>query len=151
MIRSIRRSVAVTAFVVAIATLAPTTAFAASPPQIRISAAVSCLSEAGIGIDLTLANRGSSVARIDPDVHLLIETVRTGGRQPGIVLFVFPAPDFARIPPGESRTFLLTAGEPFEGEPPIDFSGNRIIIEVEVWLRHRQHPAVRTLSVPACG
>ena len=116
----------------------------------RVSAAVSCLPVGGLGIELTVENRGSRVVHIDPDLHLLIEIVRAGGRQPGVVLFVLPAPDFARIPPGESRTFLLTAGEPFEGDPAIDFSGNRILVEVEVWLRDREQPAARTFSRPAC-
>jgi hypothetical protein len=121
----------------------------AAPPRVAVSADVSCLDEGGITIDLTFANTGRRVARIDPDFHVQIETVRRG-RQPGVVLFVFPAPGFARIPPGESRTFLLTAGEPFEGVPATDFSGSRIIIEVEVWLRGRDHPVSRTLTYPAC-
>jgi hypothetical protein len=150
MIVSIRRSLALASFVVAIATFAPTTALAASPPHLRVGAAVSCLPRGGLGIELTLENRGSRTAHIDPDIHLLIEPVRVGGRQPGIVLFVFPAPDFARIPPGESRTFLVTAGEPFDGEPAIDFSGARVLLELEVWLRHRKHPLTRTMSFPAC-
>ena len=150
MIALVKRVLALSLFVVAIATFPPTAALAASPPQVRVSAAVSCLPFGGLGIELTVENRGSRVVRIDPDLHLLIEIIRAGGRQPGVVLFVFPAPDFARIPPGESRTFLLTAGEPFEGEPAIDFSGNRILIEVEVWLRHRQQPVTRTFSSPAC-
>jgi hypothetical protein len=128
----------------------PAEAFAA-PPRLRIGGAVSCLPRGGIGFDLTLENPGSRAARIDPDIHLLIEPVRVGGRQPGVALFVFPAPGSAYIPAGESRTFRLTAGEPLDGEPPIDFSGNRILIEVEVWLRHRAHPLVRTLSFGACG
>jgi hypothetical protein len=66
------------------------------------------------------------------------------------VLFVFPAPDFDRISPGESRTFLLTAGEPFGGLPATDFSGRRIIIEVEVWLRARPYPVSRTVTFPGC-
>jgi hypothetical protein len=146
-----RRRLAVVAFVSVLIAFVPDVAFAASPPKLRVRAVVSCLAEGGIGIDLTLTNRGSHVARIDPDLHLLIEAVRAGGRQPGVVLFVFPAPGFDRIPPGQSRTFLLTAGEPFEGEPAIDFSGRRILIEVEVWLRGRQHPVTRTLSFPGCG
>jgi hypothetical protein len=129
----------------------PGVASAARPPVVRISAEVTCLTDGGIGIDLSVENRGTRVAYIDPDLHVLIEAVRMGGRQDGVVLFVFPAPGFDRIPSGETRTFLLTAGEPFEGEPAIDFSGSRILIEVEIWLRHRIHPATRTLSFPACG
>lgn len=130
--------------------LMPGIAHAARPPQVSIHADVSCLAAGGLGIELRIENRGDRVARIDPDVHLLIETVRRGGRQPGVILFVFPAPGFQRIPPGESRTFLLTAGEPFDGQPAIDFSGRRILIEVEVWLSGRSHPVRRTLSFPAC-
>jgi hypothetical protein len=62
---------------------------------------------------------------------------------------VSPAPGFGRIPPGESRTFLLTAGEPFEGQPATDFFGSRIVIEVEFWLRGREHPVMKTLTYPA--
>ena len=129
----------------------PSTAGATTPSRVRVHAELSCLVAGGIGFDLTIENNGSRVARIDPDFHLVLEPVRAGGRQPGVVLFVFPAPDFSRIPPGESRTFLLTAGEPFEGEPAIDFSGRRIIAEVEVWLRGREKPVTRTLTFPACG
>jgi hypothetical protein len=121
----------------------------AAPPRVAVSAAVGCLSGGGISIDLTVENTGSRVARIDPDLHVLIETIRMG-RQPGVVLFIFPGPGFDRIPPGESRTFLLTAGEPFDGLPATDFSGRRIIIEVEVWLRARAHPVSRTLTFAGC-
>jgi hypothetical protein len=117
---------------------------------VAVSAGVGCLSGGGISIALTVENTGSRVARIDPDLHMLIETIRMG-RQPGVVLFVFPAPGFDRIPPGESRTFLLTAGEPFDGLPATDFSGHRIIVETEVWLHARAHPVTRTLSFPACS
>jgi hypothetical protein len=120
----------------------------AAPPRVAVDAEVRCLEAGGIAIDLTFENTGHRTARIDPDFHVLIETVRKG-RQPGAVLFVFPAPGFDRIPPGESRTFLLRAGEPFEGQP-IDFSGSRIVIEVEVWLRGREHPVMKTLTYPAC-
>ena len=146
----IRKVLAITSLAAMTLPIGATEAFAAAPPRVKISADVDCLPAGGIGIDLTLDNAGTRVARIDPDIHLLIEPVRLGGRQPGVVLFVFPAPDFARIPPDESRTFLLTAGEPFEGGPAIDFSGTRILIELEVWLRHRNHPLVRTLSFAAC-
>ncbi|HEX6579590.1 MAG TPA: hypothetical protein VF195_01785 [Actinomycetota bacterium] len=122
----------------------------AVPPRVSVSAELRCLEGGGIGIDLTIENTGRRIARIDPDFHLLVQTIRKG-RQPGVVLFVFPAPGFDRIPPGESRTFLLTAGEPFEGEPAIDFSGPRIILETEVWLRGRDNPVVRTLTYPGCA
>jgi len=143
-----RRLIAATVAAAAFATVA-SPASAAAPPRVAVTAEVRCLDAGGISIDLTFENTGRSVARIDPDFHVLIETIRNG-RQPGAVLFVFPAPGFDRIPPGESRTFLLTAGEPFEGEPATDFSGSRIVIEVEVWLRGREHPVSRTLTYPAC-
>jgi len=130
-------------------TLLPTVAEAA-PPRVAVSADVTCLEGGGLGIDLRVENTGSRTARIDPDLHLLIEPIRTG-RQPGVVLFVFPAPGFDKIPPGESRTFLLTAGEPFDGEPAIDFSGSRILIEVQVFLWSRAHPVSRTLTFPGCA
>ncbi|MCD6021790.1 MAG: hypothetical protein K0R20_1500 [Actinomycetia bacterium] len=146
----IKKVLAITTLAATILPSGATEAFATAPPRVRVSAVVACLPLGGIGINLTLENDGPRVARIDPDIHLLIEPVRVGGRQPGVILFVFPAPDFARIPPAESRTFLLTAGEPFEGEPPADLSGSRILMELDVWLRHRDRPLARTLSFPAC-
>jgi hypothetical protein len=142
-----RRFIAMTVAAVALVSI-PAPASAA-PPRVAVSAQVRCLDAGGIAIDLTFENTTRRVARIDPDFHVLIETIRKG-RQPGAVLFVFPAPGFARIPPGESRSFLLTAGEPFEGETATDFSGSKIIIEVEVWLRGRNHPVSKTLTYPAC-
>jgi hypothetical protein len=142
-----RRLIATT--IAATACVAIASPVSAAPPRVAISAEVRCFDVGGIAIDLTFENNGGRVARIDPDFHVLIETIRKG-RQPGAVLFVFPAPGFDRIPPGESRTFLLTAGEPFDGEPATDFSGNRIILEVEVWLGGRDHPVRRTLTYPAC-
>jgi hypothetical protein len=142
-----RRFIAAT--VVATAFTAIASPVGAAPPRVAVSAEVRCLDGGGIAIDLTFENTGRRVARIDPDFHVLIETIRQG-RQPGTVLFVFPAPGFDRIPPGESRTFLLTAGEPFEGEPATDFSGSRVIIEVEVWLRGREHPVSKTLTYEGC-
>jgi hypothetical protein len=142
-----RRSVAIV--LAAAAFMAVASPASAAPPRVTVSAEVRCLDDGGIAIDLTFTNTGRRVARIDPDFHLLIEAVRQG-RQPGTVLFVFPAPGFDRIPPGESRTFLLTAGEPFEEVPATDLSGSRIIIDVEVWLRGREHPMTRTLTYPGC-
>ena len=142
------RRLLMAALVTSTLTLLPGIAHA-GPPRVAVSAEVACLIDGGISIDLTVQNTGSRLARIDPDFHLLVETIRRG-RQPGVVLFVFPAPEFARIPPGESRTFLLTAGEPFEGFPATDFSGSRIIVEIEVWLRGREHPVTRTLTFSAC-
>jgi hypothetical protein len=143
----IRRLVATALATAAFTAVASPTS--AAPPRVAVSAEVRCREAGGIAIELTFENTGRRPVRIDPDFHVLIETIRQG-RQPGAVLFVFPAPGFERIPPGESRTFLLTAGEPFEGEPATDFSGSRIIIEVEVWLRGRDHPVRKTLTHPAC-
>jgi hypothetical protein len=44
----------------------------------------------------TLSNPGRRVARIDTDFRLKLEVIRQG-RQPGNVLFVFPAPGWDRI------------------------------------------------------
>ena len=52
-----------------------------------------------------------------------------------------------RLPPGEQRTFLLTAGEPFDGLPGIDLSRARVLLSAEAELRGaRIRPCGRSRS-----
>ena len=142
------RAIALTvAIVVPIGIAQPAAAGAAA---VRLRATLTCSTGGGASIDFTVRNVGPRTVHIDPDFHLQLEPVRPGPVDSGVVLFVFPAPGWDRIPPGEERTFLLTAGEPFEGLPGTDLSGARLLLSAEVYLRGRPHPAVRTFAFPAC-
>lgn len=121
----------------------------AATPRVRTDATLSCDPGGGARVTFTILNPGRVAVVLDPDFHLLLELIRRG-RQPGVVLFVFPAPDFAKIPAGERRTFLLDMGTPDEGFPGIDLSGARLLLESEVWLRARSNPIVRTFTFPGC-
>jgi hypothetical protein len=101
-------------------------------------------------MDLSIRNVGPRTVRISPDFHLQIEPVRPGPIDEGMVLFVFPAPGWDVIRPREQVTFSLTPGVPEPGEEPTDLSGSRVLMEAEVYLDGRVHPAVRTFSFPGC-
>lgn len=142
------RAIALTvAIVVPIGIAQPAAAGAAA---VRLRTTLTCIAGGGAAIDFTVRNVGPRTVHIDPDFHLQLEPVRPGPVDSGVVLFVFPAPGWERIPPDEERTFLLTAGEPFDGLPGTDLSGARLLLSAEVYLRGRPHPAVRTFAFPAC-
>ena len=121
-----------------------------APPRVRLESQLVCLDAGGAEIRFTVSNAGGRTVRIDPDFHLQLEPVRKGGRDAGVILFVFPAPDFAVIQPEASSTFVLLAGEPFDGEPGVDLSGYRALLEAEVWLAGRSQPVRRTFTFPPC-
>ncbi|HET9672562.1 MAG TPA: hypothetical protein VFQ40_06910 [Actinomycetota bacterium] len=122
----------------------------ARPAAVRLRATLECIEGGGAWIGFTVRNVGPRTVRIDPDFHLQLEPVRPGPVDSGSALFVFPAPGWARIVPGEERTWVLSIGEPFEGLPGVDFSGARLLLSAEVHLRGRPHPAVRTFAFEAC-
>ena len=130
------------------ATLIPAMPASASA-GVRTSADLRCVAGGGAILDLSMRNPGRTAVRIDPDFHVMLEIVRRG-RQPGIVLFVFPAPTHATIPPGETRTFILELGIPDESFPGLDLSGARLLLETETWIAGRTAPLVRTFSFPGC-
>jgi hypothetical protein len=142
------RAVALTAAIVV--PLAIPQPAAAGGGAVRLRAALECIAGGGAAIDFTIRNVGPRAVHIDPDFHLQLEPVRPGPVDSGVVLFVFPAPGWDTIPSRGERTFLLTAGEPFEGLPGTDLSGARLLLSAEVYLRGRPHPAVRTFAFPAC-
>jgi hypothetical protein len=145
--RSLRAVALSAAIVIPLAIAQPAFGGAAA---VRLRATLACFAGGGAAIDFTIRNVGPRTVVIDPDFHLQVEPVRPGPVDSGVVLFVFPAPGWDRIPPGEERTFLLTAGEPFDGLPGTDLSGVRLHLSAEVYLRGRPHPAVRTFAFPAC-
>jgi hypothetical protein len=147
MIRSLRVVALSALFVVPLSIAQPAIG---GPAAVRLGAALACMTGGGASIDFTVRNVGPRTVVIEPDFHLEVEPIRPGPVDSGVVLFVFPAPGWDRIPPGEERTFLLTAGEPFDGLPGTDLSGVRLHLSAEVYLRGRPHPAVRTFAFPAC-
>jgi len=134
---------------------------------LRLTASVACL-DTGLEITFTIENLSRETAVINPDFHLFLTAVQQGGQQPLGALFVFPAPGFNEIPPGEERTFIIPFGdeEPGggdgsggEGEGQFSVarrrSGNdadaqRLIIGAEVFLEGRERPVTRHFSFPAC-
>jgi hypothetical protein len=132
------------------ASLASAQPAAGRPAAVRLRATLACIEGGGAWIGFTVRNVGPRTVRIDPDFHLQLEPVRPGPVDTGSVLFVFPAPGWERIPSGEERTWVLSIGEPFEGLPGVDYSGARLLLSAEVYLRGRPHPAVRTFAFEAC-
>jgi hypothetical protein len=122
---------------------------ASASTRVTTSADLRCVKGGGAILDLSMENPGRNEIRIDPDFHVMLEIVRRG-RQPGVVLFVFPAPTHATIPPGETRTFILELGTPDESSPGLDLSGARLLVDTEIWLAGRTAPIVRTFSFPGC-
>jgi hypothetical protein len=41
-------------------------------------------------------------------------------------------------------------GTPFEGEPGLDLSGARLLLETQVFLKDRNEQIVRSLTLPGC-
>ena len=118
----------------------------------RLTADLACLRDGGAGVTFTIRNLGRAPLEIDADFHLGLELVRAGGREPGPIVFVFPAPGFEVIPPGEERTFGVPMGdaEPGSGEPGVDLSARRLILGAEVFFEGRDRPVRRHFSFPGC-
>jgi len=141
-------SIAVTSLV--IAPLTPAAA-ADSRERLAVKTILECADGGGARLTLVVANEGVHPVVIDPDLHLLLEIAGSQGRRPGVIVFLFPAPGWNRIPPGETRTFLIDLGTPFEGEPGLDLSGGRLLLEIQIWLRGVAHPWERMRTFPACN
>jgi hypothetical protein len=119
--------------------------------KLRIEPLLTCADGGGAHLVLTVANEGGRQVVIDPDLHIVLEIAGRHGRRPGVIIFLFPARGWDRVPPGEERTFLVDLGTPFEGEPGIDLSGARLFLEVQVWLRGFEAPWERVTTFAACN
>ena len=119
---------------------------------VRLIADLACLRDGGAEATFTIRNLRRAPLTIDGDFHLGLEPVRAGGRAPGPIVFVFPAPGFGVIPPGEERTFVVPMGdaEPGSGEPGVDLSARRLVLGAEVFLEGRDRPVRRHFSFPGC-
>lgn len=118
---------------------------------LRLGADLACRPGGGADLTLTIENLGAEPLTI-ADIHLALGAVRPGGQEGISIVFLFPAPEAATVPPGGSQTFLVGFGDVFEpGEEPPDLSGARLILGVDVFLRGRDRPVVRHFSFPGCA
>ncbi len=77
----------------------------------------------GANVTFDVRNDGPRVLSIKDDFHLFLEAVRPNGTRLVSIAFVFPAPEFEVVPPGEARTFVLPKVVGDDGEPGVDFGG----------------------------
>ncbi|CAN5296571.1 hypothetical protein BH20ACT24_BH20ACT24_18450 [soil metagenome] len=113
-------------------------------------ASLECVEAGGANVTFTIRNAGPRVLSIEDDFHLFLKTVRPKGAKLVSIVFVFPAPDFEVIPPGEARTFLVPMGVGDEGEPGVDLRGKRLLLYAEVFFEHREEPVTDRFSFPGC-
>lgn len=139
------------AIVLAVTTslIAPSVA-AAQPAPVRVKAELDCVTGGGADVRLSVRNLSRRTLAIEPDFHLTLYAVRAPGRQPVTVAFVFPVPDFAKLPPHGSSTFPVPMGTGEGGEPGLDLTARRLILESEVWFKGRNQPVRRFFSFPGC-
>ncbi len=170
--RSARRLGALLVLLVMLGTLALGEPVLAAPGQaapVRLSATLTCLPNGNAEVTFTVENLGRETLVIEPDFHLTLSAVRQGGPEPVAILFVFPAPGFKEIPPGESRTFIvpIDVQEPGDGggdggggeltvrqlrpQGSTSLNARRLLLEAEVFLLGRGHPVRRVFSFPGCG
>ena len=152
--RQTRRLVLVMVLVGTLFTLVGSQAAVARGPAkaAAFSATLSCRDDGGADVTLTIRNVGHQTLNIQ-DIHLELLVVRDGQPESAGVLFIFPAPSHAGIPPGEERTFTqLTFGEQFDpSEPRADLSGDALILAVDVYLVRQSKPISGELTFPACN
>lgn len=118
---------------------------------VRLSADLTCVEDGG-EITLSIENLGKEPVEIMGDFHIFLSAVRPGaGQEPEGALFVFPAPGFDRIEPGQKVTFILPFGsdEPEEGGAA-SVEAKRLIAGAEIFFVGRQRPVVRHFSFQPC-
>jgi hypothetical protein len=143
----------VTAVLVLCAAL-PASGVEARPSQrarVRLSADMDCLPRGGAGVTFTIGNAGRTTVALDGDFHLELTKVTAYGPEGVGIVFVFPIPELSVIAPGKASTFLVDIGAPFEGEPGVDLTARRLVLEAEVFIEGRKHPVRRFLGFPGCN
>lgn len=118
---------------------------------VKLFAALACDPGGGASVTFTVRNVGKRTLAIENDFHLALVRVRPGGRELVSQVFVFPAREFQVIAPGGQKTFLVPMGTGEGGEPGIDLSARRLILEAEVFFEGRREPARRHFSFPGCN
>jgi hypothetical protein len=124
----------------------------AAPSRISLDATLSCERTGGALVTFTISNRGKSDQRLSSDMHLVLDAVRPGGRKPVRAVFVFPAFGRDLVPAGGQQTFVLPFGTavPEAGEPGIDLSARRLILDAEVFVAGRDHAIRGTFTFRGC-
>jgi hypothetical protein len=136
--------------VVAGAALARTADARTQAAPVRLLADLTCAQGGGANVTFTVRNLGNRTFTIENDFHLFLDKVGPGGRESVSAVFVFPAPGFEVIPPGEQKTFLVPIGTAEEGEPGADLSARRLLLEAEVFFEGREKPVRRLFSFEGC-
>ena len=123
----------------------------AQAAPVRLLADLTCASGGGANVTFTVRNLGHRTLTIENDFHLFLDKIGPGGRESAIVAFVFPAPEFEVIAPGTAKTFLVPMGTAEEGEPGVDLSARRLLLEAEVFFEGRDKPVRRLFSFEGCA
>ena len=117
---------------------------------VRLLADLTCPAGGGVDVTFTVRNLGKRTLTIENDFHLFLDKVGPRGRESVSAVFVFPAPGFQVIPPGEKKTFLVPIGTAEEGDPGADLSARRLLLEAEVFFEGREKPVRRLFSFEGC-
>jgi len=118
---------------------------------VRLLADLTCAPGGGANVTFTVRNLGHRTLTIKNDFHLFLDKIGPGGRESAMAAFVFPAPDFEVIAPGAAKTFLVPMGTAEAGEPGVDLSARRLLLEAEVYFEGRDKPARRLFSFEGCA
>jgi hypothetical protein len=118
---------------------------------VKLLADLECASGGGANVTFTVRNIGNRTLTIEGDFHLFLDKLGPGGREPAVAAFVFPTPEFEVIAPGAAKTFLVPMGTGEEGEPGIDLSARRLLLEAEVFFEGRDKPVRRHFSFEGCA
>ncbi len=118
---------------------------------VRLHAALTCVSGDVVNLTFTIQNIGHRTLTIDSDMHLYFAKVTRGGPQLATILFMWPAPDFKVVPPGQSRTFMTGPVLIEEPGTQVGPSARRLLLEAEVRFVGRDKPVRRIFSFPGCN
>jgi hypothetical protein len=124
---------------------------AGRPSPVRLVADLTCVAGGGVEVTFTVRNLGRESVEIEPDFHLTLTAVRSSGRNPIAIVFVFPAPGFDVIAAGDQSTFRVPIATAEPGDPTAVLEARRLLVEAEVFLAGREHPARRVFAFPGCS
>jgi hypothetical protein len=121
------------------------------PAPVKLFTNLRCAPGGGANVTFTVRNVGQRTLTIKDDFHLFLDKVGPAGREPAIAAFVFPAPEFKVIRPGAQKTFLVPMGTSEEGEPGVDLTARRLLLEAEVFFEGWGKPVRRHFSFEGCA
>lgn len=120
----------------------------ATVAPVHMDATLACVAGGGASVTFTVRNLGHATLTIHDEFDLALSAVRPGGPQPVALAFVFPAPGFDVIAPGESKTFIVPIGG--DGESSVSLQAKRLLLDATVWFEGRSQPVTRTFTFPGC-